>query len=110
MKATREIGQAISQETRYFISSLKANDLKRLGHIVRAHWSVENDLHWTLDVAFDEDQSRARNGHSAANLATLRHIALNLIKAEKTSKVGVKIKRLKAGWDNDYLLRLLGIF
>ena len=78
--------------------------------MVRAHWSIENNLHWVLDIAFDEDSNRIRKGHSAAtNLAVIRHIALNLIKAEKTSKVGIKIKRLKAGWDNDYLLHILGV-
>ena len=77
--------------------------------MVRVHWSIENNLHWVLDIAFDEDSNRARKGHSAENLAVIRHIALNLIKAEKTSKVGIKIKRLKAGWNNDYLLRILGV-
>ncbi|MEQ1742226.1 MAG: hypothetical protein ABL869_06990 [Candidatus Nitrotoga sp.] len=62
-----------------------------------------------LDIAFDEDSNRTRKGHSAANLATIRHIALNLINKEKISKVGVKIKRLKAAWDNDYLLRIIGV-
>jgi len=62
-----------------------------------------------LDVAFDEDSNRTRKGHSAANLAVIRHIALNLIKREKASKVGVKTKRLKAGWDNAYLLRVIGM-
>lgn len=75
---------------------------------MRAHWTIENNLHGVLDIAFDEDSNRARKAHSAANLAVIRHIALYLIKAEKTSKVGVKIKQLKAGWDNDYLLRTLG--
>ena len=98
--AKREIGDKVTEETRYFISSLDANDPNRLERVVRAHW--------VLDIAFDEDSSRNRKGHSAANLTVIRHIALNLIKAEKTSKVGVKIKRLKAGWDNDYLLRILG--
>jgi predicted transposase YbfD/YdcC len=107
--AKREIGGKVTEETRYFISSLDANDPKRLGRVVRAHWAIENNLHWVLDIAFDEDSNRTRKGHSAANLAVIRHIALNLVKAEKTSKVGVKIKRLKAGWDNDYLLRLIGM-
>jgi len=62
-----------------------------------------------LDIAFDEDRNRTRKGHSAANLATIRHIALNLINKEKISKVGVKIKRLKAGWDNDFLLHIIGV-
>ena len=107
--AKREIDNKATEETRYFISSLDADDPKRLERVVRAHWSIENNLHWALDIAFDEDSNRTRKGHSAANLAVIRHIALNLIKAEKKSKVGVKIKRLKAGWDNDYLLRILGV-
>ena len=93
----------------HFISSLDADDPKRLERVVRAHWAIENNLHWVLDIAFDEDSNRTRKGHSAANLAVIRHIALNLIKTEKTSKVGIKIKRLKAGWDDDYLLRVIGI-
>jgi predicted transposase YbfD/YdcC len=106
--AKREIGDKVTEDTRYFISSLDAHDPKRLERVVRAHWSIENTLHWVLDIAFDEDSNRTRKGHSAANLAVIRHIALNLIKAEKMAKVGVKIKRLKAGWDNDYLLRVIG--
>ena len=107
--AKRELDNKVTEETRYFISSLDANDPKRLERVVRAHWAIENSLHWVLDVAFDEDSNRTRKGHSDANLSVIRHIALNLIKTEKTSKVGVKIKRLKAGWDNDYLLRVIGI-
>lgn len=99
----------MSEETRYFISSLDANDPQRLERVLRAHWAIENNLHWVLDIAFDEDSNRTRKGHSAANFAVIRHIALNLIKAEKTAKVEVKIKRLKAGWDNNYLLRILGV-
>ena len=69
----------------------------KLEHAVRAHWSIENNLHWVLDVAFDEDSNRTRKGYSAATLAVTRHIALNLIKSEKTAKVGVKTKRFMAG-------------
>jgi len=105
--AQRECSGKISEETRYFISSLDASDPKRLGQIVRSHWGIENNLHWVLDYAFDEDNQRARKGNSAANMAVIRHIALNLIKADKTSKIGIKNRRLKAGWDNDYLMRLL---
>ena len=107
--ATRELGNKVTEETRYFLSSLSANNPCKLEHAVRAHWAIENNLHWVLDVAFDEDSNRTRKGHSAANLAVIRHIALNLIKQEKTSKVGVKTKRLKAGWDNAYLLRVIGM-
>jgi predicted transposase YbfD/YdcC len=74
---------------------------------VRAHWSIENELHWVLDVAFREDQCRVRKDHGAENLATLRHMALNLLKRERTAKVGVANKRLRAAWDDDYLFQVL---
>jgi len=96
-----------SEETRYFISSLDATDPARLGYIVRLHWGIENNLHWVLDSAFDEDSNRARKGNSAANMAVVRHIALNLIKADTSSKIGIKNRRLKAGWDNNYLEKML---
>ena len=105
----REIGEKVTEETRYFISSLSAGDPGKLERAVRAHGSIENNLHWVLDVAFDEDSNRTRKGYSAANLAVTRYIALNLIKAEETAKVGVKTKRLMAGWDNDYLLKIIGV-
>ena len=105
--AKRELKNKTEEETRYFISSLDATDPKKLGNIVRAHWSIENKLHWVLDHAFDEDSHRARKGNSAANMAIIRHIALNLLKAEKSVKRGIKIKRLKAGWNKRYLLKVL---
>ena len=74
---------------------------------MRQHWQVENKLHWTLDISFREDDCRVRNGHAAENRAVLRHIALNLLKKEKSIKLGVKNKRLKAGWDDDYRLKVL---
>lgn len=107
--ATRDLKDRTETETRYFISSLDGNDPEQLRKAVRAHWAVENSLHWVLDVAFDEDRSRARAGNSAANLAIIRHVAVNLIKNEKSTKVGVKTKRAKAGWDNDYLLKVMGM-
>ncbi len=103
----RECNGKNSEETRYFISSLDASSPKRLGQVVRSHWGIENNLHWVLDYAFDEDSQRMRKGNSAANMAVMRHIALNLIKADNTSKIGIKNRRLKAGWDNDYLIALL---
>lgn len=109
VSATRELKDKTEAETRYFISSLDGSDPARLGSAVRAHWSVENNLHWVLDVAFDEDRTRTRIGNSAANLGIVRHIALNLIKNEKSNTVGVKTKRAKAGWSNLYLLKILGI-
>lgn len=96
------------QAVRYYISSLKIS-AKEFEHIIRSHWSIENKLHWTLDVAFLEDQSRKRYTNAAQNFSVLTKIALNLLKNEKTAKVGVKGKRLKAGWDNQYLEKLISL-
>jgi len=103
----REDKNHITEETRYFISSLDATNPHYLGQVIRAHWGVENGLHWVLDYAFDEDSQRMRRGNSAANMAIIRHLTLNLLKAEKTVKVGIKNKCLKAGWDEKYLLSVL---
>jgi len=105
--STREIKNQSTEETRYFISSLDMNDPKYLGHVIRSHWGIENKLHWVLDCAFNEDQSRARVGNSAENLAVIRHTALNILKSDKSLKTGIKTKRLNAGWDEPYLLRLI---
>jgi hypothetical protein len=74
---------------------------------VRNHWNVEINLHWSLDVSFKEDLSRVRIGHASENLAIIRRVALNLLKQEKTSKVGITARRKRAGWDNKYLLKVL---
>jgi predicted transposase YbfD/YdcC len=103
--AERRGAGSATRETRYYLTSLA--DARRFGRAVRAHWGIENGLHWVLDVAFREDESRARVGASAANFAALRRLALNLLKAERTAKVGIKAKRLKAGWDERYLLQVL---
>ena len=112
----------MSIETRYFISSLP-NNAEILADSIRQHWGVENSLHWggvsageaspaeppLLDVAFREDESRIRKDNAPQNFAVLRHIASNLLQQEKSSKTGIKNKRLKAGWDNKYLEKLLSI-
>jgi predicted transposase YbfD/YdcC len=100
------VGERTSVERRYYISSLAAA-AKPLGKAIREHWSVENSLDWVLDIGFREDESRIRKDHGPENVATMRHIALNLLKQEKTAKVGIKSKRLKAGWDERYLLKVL---
>jgi predicted transposase YbfD/YdcC len=106
VRAERRLGTEVSVERRYYISSL-ADSAERLLTIIRSHWGVENELHWCLDVAFREDDSRIRKGDGAQNFSFLRRLALTLLKREKTAKMGLKAKRHKAGWDNDYLLRVL---
>jgi predicted transposase YbfD/YdcC len=110
VKSRRFLYDKWSQKTRYFISSIKHNDARKYAHYVRAHWGVENNLHWTLDMAFDEDSCRIRKGYADQNMAILRHISLNLLKSETEHKVGIKIKRQMASWDSDYLLKILQIF
>jgi predicted transposase YbfD/YdcC len=102
----RRIGDKVERNTAYFISSLTGS-AEQLEHAIRSHWEVENSLHWRLDIAFREDQSRVRLGYAAENFAVIRHIALNLLKTDKTLKLGVKSKRLAAGWDESYLLKIL---
>ena len=104
--ATRTLGERTTRETRFFISSLPP-DAALLARVVRSHWAIENSLHWVLDVAMHQDQTRIRTDHAPENLAILHHIALNLLKQDRTEKLGIKNKRLAAGWDHDYLLRLV---
>jgi len=107
VEAEREvIGGATTVERRYFISSLEANAELAL-RSVRGHWAIENSLHWCLDIGFREDECRVREAKSAENLASVRHIGLNLLKQEKSCKLGIKSKRKKAGWDESYLLKVL---
>jgi len=109
VEAIREINGKQSVERRYYLSSLEL-DVERFARAVRGHWGVENQLHWVLDVVFNEDQSRARSGYATENLALLRRWSLNLIKADKLkTKNSLKGRRKAAGWDNRYLLHLLGL-
>jgi predicted transposase YbfD/YdcC len=108
VESRREIAGKVTMERRYYLSSLKL-EVETFARAVRGHWGVENKLHWVMDVCFREDQSRARQGYAAQNLATLRRLALNLLKQEKTKKRGIRGKMLNASWHHPYLLKLLGL-
>ena len=106
VQSERQSEGQTSQELRYYISSLSPN-AKQLAESIRSHWEIENPLHWVLDVAFREDECRIRTGHAPENFALLRHLALSALNQEKTAKLGIHNKRRRAGWDNDYLLKVL---
>lgn len=108
VKRRRQKEDEVTTETHYYISSL-ANDAESLLQAIRSHWGIENSLHWVLDVAMGEDDSRVRKDHAPQNLGLLRRLALTLLKQETTAKVGVQAKRRKAGWDEDYLLKVLAV-
>ena len=101
----RTIDEKTTKETRYYIGSIGRNILE-FAKAVRGHWGVENSLHWCLDIAFREDESRARKGNAGINLAIIRHMAINLLKQETTHKRGLKGKRLKAGWSDNYMEKI----
>jgi predicted transposase YbfD/YdcC len=92
---------------RYYIASLTPQSGEQIAGVIRNHWSIENAQHWSLDMAFNEDQNRVRKDHGDQNLAVLRRIALGLLRRDKSVKVGAKNKRLKAGRNRDYLLKVL---
>lgn len=107
VQSERRVKGKTSIENRFYISSLPS-DAELFAHSVRSHWQIENSQHWVLDVAFNEDDCRIRKHNAPENFAILRRLALNLLSQERSAKVGVKAKRLKAGWDNDYLIKVLG--
>ncbi|HEY6409835.1 MAG TPA: ISAs1 family transposase, partial [Ktedonobacteraceae bacterium] len=106
VEAERKVGEQVSSKRRYYLTSLPGS-AQVFGGAVRSHWSVENGLHWVLDIAFQEDASRMRKDHSQQNFVVLRHMALNLLKQEPTAKCGIKARRLKAGWSEAYLRQVL---
>lgn len=106
VKSQREIGDKVGTEIRYYITSLRA-DAEQFGIAVRGHWGIENSVHWVLDVVFREDDCRIRKGYASENLSVIRRIALNLLGQEKSIKKGIAVKRQRAGWDNEYLLKVL---
>lgn len=108
VEAERTIGEETTRERRYYLSSLPP-EAPALAAAIRGHWGIENSLHWVLDVALREDDCRVRTGHAAANLATLRHLALNLLRKDTTKKRGIRTKQKIAAWDHRYLMTLLSI-
>jgi len=106
IQSLRRIGTQVTTFVRYYLSSLPA-DAVQFAHAARAHWQIENRLHWSLDVSFHEDANCTRTDYAPQNLAVLRHIALNLLHQERSTRDSMKVKRLKAAWDTDYLLNLL---
>jgi predicted transposase YbfD/YdcC len=107
VEAERRIGEERTSEARYYLLS-RTMSAATFGEAIRSHWGIENAVHWVLDVAFGEDQSRMRAGHAAENMAVLRHLVRNLLEREQSQPGrSLKGKRLKAGWDNDYLLKIL---
>jgi predicted transposase YbfD/YdcC len=109
INSIREQGGYTSEEKRYFISSHSNKDAEFIAHAIRSNWHVENKLHWQLDISFNEDSLNLRSGHAAQNIALMNKLALNLLKNEKSTKVGLKSKRLKAGWDNNYMMKVLSV-
>ena len=107
VESAREADGRVATERRYYVSSLTGTDASKAAGLVRGHWSVENNLHWQLDVTFREDECRVRTGHGAENLSRLRRMALNRIKSDTATNGSVRIKRLRAGWDDYYLFKLL---
>jgi predicted transposase YbfD/YdcC len=108
VEGTRTVHDKTSTERRYFLSSHSGRQAQKLAVLIRNHWRVENQLHWTLDVCFNEDQCRVRIANAAENLARIRRISLLLLKQETTCKLGIQSKRAQAAYDRDYLLTLLG--
>ena len=107
VECKRTVDGKTSMERRYFISSHDGRCAQRIATVVRNHWRVETELHWTLDVCFGEDNSRVRMENAAENLSRVRRIALMLLKQEKTAKMGLKGKRMKAAYDKEYLLKVI---
>jgi predicted transposase YbfD/YdcC len=95
-------------EFRYYISSLP-DDAWKIGNAIRSHWGIENKLHWQLDISYGEDDCKVRKDNGAENFSVIRRATLNLLKADKKTKAGIKNKRSKAGWNKAYMLEILGM-
>lgn len=108
LRSTRTEKGICTVETRYYISSL-LSEAYRLAKAIRSHWSIENKLHWQLDVSYREDECKIRKDNGAENFSVIRRATLNILKGDKKTKAGIKNKRSKAGWDRKYMLDLLGV-
>ena len=108
IESERKIGEKTEKSMRYFISSLESN-ARQILEVQRSHWAIENSLHWVLDVAFNEDKSRMRKDKAAENFAIIRKMSLNLLRLDKSKKIGVKGKRLTCAWDDEYLMQILSL-
>ncbi|MDP3683805.1 MAG: ISAs1 family transposase [Ignavibacteria bacterium] len=108
LKNTRVVKDKKTVELRYYISSLQG-DAWKIGYAIRSHWSVENQLHWQLDVSYGEDDCKIRKDNGPENFSVIRRATLNLLKEDKKTKAGIKNKRSKAGWDKNYMFSILGI-
>ena len=108
VESERTLAGETTVESRYYILSLPSN-AQTFGNAVRAHWGIENSVHWVLDVTFREDERRIRMGHGPENFAILRHIAINLLREETSFKGSIKTKRLKCGWNDAYLSKVLNM-
>jgi predicted transposase YbfD/YdcC len=105
VESTRETGKKIETETRLYITSL-TSPASLVGPAIRDHWSVENGLHWVMDMTFRDDECRVRTDHAPANLAVIRHMAMNLFR-RAPGKESLRLRRKAAGWDDDYLARII---
>lgn len=105
----RTVNGSQSHESRYYLSSRASLTAKQALAAVRSHWGIENSLHWVLDVAFREDDCRVRAENAAANFSAVRQLALGLLKQRTETKVGIKIRRSMAGWNDNFLLRVIGL-
>jgi len=103
VEVKRTVNYETTKSVRFFVTSLTYRQMAEFMRGVRNHWHIEINLHWSLDVSFDDDKNRSRTGNAQENLSIIKRIALNMLNKDKSSKVGIKAKRKKAGWSNDYL-------
>ena len=109
IESRRTLNGKTSNENKFYLSSLEPN-AKALGRAIRKHWTVENELHWSLDVSFNEDRCRIKDKNAAANFAAVRRFSLALLKNAKVSKLGIKNQRLQAAWDDQFLEQIFLFF